>query len=99
MRIELADQVVAFVKALSPEPRRRVRLALRHLQKNQGDIRALDGPLGGYYRLRIGPYRIVFTQTAKVSETPCIRCIFAERRDMIYEIFSDMLKQRLLDDK
>ncbi len=98
MRIELADQVVAFVKSQPPEPRRRIRLALRKLEGEKGDIRALEGPLRGYFRLRVGPYRILYATVAEPGKPPCIRCLFAERRDVVYSVFSDMLKRRLLED-
>lgn len=98
MRVEVSDQVVAFVRSLSPEPRRRVRLALRRLADERGDVRDLEGPLRGFSRLRVGPYRIVFARAAEPGRSPCIRCLFAERRDTVYAVFSDMLKRHLLAD-
>ena len=97
MRVEVADQVAVFVKSQPPEPRRRIRLALRKLELEHGDIRALEGPLRGYSRLRVGPYRIVFAQEAKPGKPLCIRCIFAEKRDVVYAVFSDIMKRRLLE--
>ena len=98
MRVELSDQVVEFVKSQPPEPRRRIRLALRKLEGETGDIRALEGPLCGYRRLRVGPYRIVYATAAEPGKPVCIRCIFAERRDVVYAVFSDMMKRRVLED-
>lgn len=96
MKVELSDQVVAFVRCQSPEPRQRLRRALRRLEAEQGDIRALEGPLAGYHRLRIGAYRIIFTYHSPDASPPCIRCIFAEQRNIIYTVFSAALQRQLL---
>ena len=48
--IRVAPQVEAFVKSLAPEPRRRLRLAIRGLATGRGDIKSLEGKLSGYCR-------------------------------------------------
>jgi mRNA interferase RelE/StbE len=48
-----AIQVIDYVRRLAPESRRAVRSALKELGHERGDIRALEGTLAGYYRLRI----------------------------------------------
>lgn len=98
MRVEVSDQVVAFVRSQSPEPRRRLRLALRKLAAERGDIKALEGPLKGYARLRVGPYRIIFTVCDVAGDGACVRCLFAERRDTVYAVFSRVLQENLLKD-
>ncbi len=64
MKVEVAAQVADFVKRLPPEPRRRLRRALRDLEKEKGDIKPLEAPLDGYCRLRVGGYRVVLSYTA-----------------------------------
>lgn len=59
VRVELDPQVVAFVRSLAPEPRRRVRAVLRGLEQEQGDLEPLEGELDGYVRLRSGSYRVI----------------------------------------
>jgi len=56
MKVRVADQVVDFVRRLAPEPRRKLRQALRDLSREKGDIKALEAPLDGFWRRRIGPY-------------------------------------------
>jgi mRNA-degrading endonuclease RelE of RelBE toxin-antitoxin system len=97
-KVELSEQVLGFVRAQPPEPKRRLRLALRKLSLERGDIRNLEGPLRGYSRLRVGSYRIIFSVLAQPGMPLCIRCVFAEKRDVIYSVFSDMLKRRLLEE-
>jgi mRNA-degrading endonuclease RelE of RelBE toxin-antitoxin system len=91
MTVRLAPQVVEFVRSLAPEPRRRMRATLRDLAKDHGDVRPLEGPLQDYCRLRVGPYRVILRYTTG----RVIECVFAERRSLVYEIFSDMMIDRL----
>jgi mRNA-degrading endonuclease RelE of RelBE toxin-antitoxin system len=91
MKVELSLQVVDFVKSTAPEPKRRLRRALRNLSRDRGDIRPLEGPLAGYCRLRVGTYRIIFAY----SHTRSIQCIFAEHRSIVYELFAEMLREKL----
>jgi hypothetical protein len=44
--VELEQQVVEFVRALPPQPRQALRRALKNLQLERGDIRALEGERG-----------------------------------------------------
>jgi mRNA-degrading endonuclease RelE of RelBE toxin-antitoxin system len=92
MRIKVSDQVVRFVRSLAPEPRRQLRLALKALIKGQGDIKPLEGPLASYSRLRIGSYRVILFY----RDTSAIECVFAEHRSIIYEIFAEELRKKLI---
>jgi mRNA-degrading endonuclease RelE of RelBE toxin-antitoxin system len=92
MKVRLAPQVVAFVRTLAPEPRRRVRQALRELKKGQGDIKSLDGPLQDYARLRVGPYRVILS----FAHSRSVDCVYAERRSIVYEVFADAMIDRLM---
>jgi mRNA-degrading endonuclease RelE of RelBE toxin-antitoxin system len=91
MRVLLARQVVEFVRRLPPDPKRRLRLALRDLTREKGDIRALEPPLDGYCRLRVGGYRIVFSYAKRGT----IECIFAEQRSVVYELLLERLVAKL----
>jgi mRNA-degrading endonuclease RelE of RelBE toxin-antitoxin system len=84
MRIRLERQVIEFVRRLPPVPRRRLRNALRSLEKERGDIRPLEGRLVGYYRLRVGPHRIIFVYAEGGKQ---IRCLYAAHRGLAYETF------------
>jgi mRNA interferase RelE/StbE len=92
MTIRLSEQVVEFCRGLAPEPRRELRLAIRSLAQGRGDVKALEGDLAGYWRLRVGSYRVIFWRSATVIE-----CVVAERRSIIYEIFAEELKRKLRD--
>lgn len=88
-RIEVSPQVAGFLRTLAPEPRRELHSALRALAEGQGNVLELEHPLDGLCRLRVGRYRIVFhyAENGRV-----IRCDFAERRKLVYELFADLIK-------
>ncbi|MBE7485837.1 MAG: hypothetical protein HS104_38430 [Polyangiaceae bacterium] len=91
MKVEVSLQVAEFVRSQPPEGRRQLRQALRALGLGKGDIKALEGPLEGYCRLRVGGYRVVFSYAGRRT----IQCIFAERRSIIYEVFAQVLNAKL----
>lgn len=91
MKVEVSSQVLAFVRTLAPQPRRQVRDALRRLGAGRGDIRALEGELAGFYRLRIARYRVVFHYVARPVGT-VLRCEFAEDRSIVYQLYAEMAR-------
>ncbi len=94
-RVRLSEQVFDFVRSQPPESRRRLRLALRALDGEQGDIKPLEGALAGYYRLRLGAYRIVFRYGPTPRGGRGIYCVFAERRSVVYLLLEDLLSRGL----
>lgn len=92
-RVEISDQAKRFIGSLAPEPRKELRAALRELARERGNIKHLEGPLRDYFRLRVRDYRIIFQYSRKGK---VIECVFAERRDLIYEVFENLIQARLL---
>ena len=90
-RVELDPQVVDFVRSLAPEPRRRVRAGLRRLEEEKGDLKQLEADLTGYARLRVGSYRVIIRFYGDRGERVA-RCVYAERRAVVYEMFSEILR-------
>jgi mRNA interferase RelE/StbE len=89
--LRVSMQVVDFAKRLAPEPRRAVKRALQELRAERGDIRALEGPLSGYYRLRVGRFRIIFAYASDSA----IEAVFMEERSLVYEVFEAEFIKRL----
>ena len=90
-RIQLRAQVKDFMDRLAPEPRRRLKLALRSLESDRGDRTTLREGLAGYQRLRVGGYRVIFRYLpGGVTE-----CVFAERRSLVYQLFEREMLERL----
>lgn len=86
MKISASEQVADWLSRFAPEPKRRVRTALKKLENWSGDIGLLHGELEGFYRLRIGGYRIVF----RVTSRKAIRLEYADTRDVVYEVFRQL---------
>lgn len=86
-----AVQVIDFAKRLAPEPRRAVKHALQELRAERGDIRALEGNLAGYYRLRVGRFRIIFAYATDGA----IEAVFMEERSFVYDLFEAEFIKRL----
>jgi mRNA-degrading endonuclease RelE of RelBE toxin-antitoxin system len=89
VKILASEQVQNWITSLPPDPRRRVRLALRSLAENRGDIKALEAELAGLCRLRVGGYRIAFSYEAG----SIIRLEYADLRELGYERFLRLLKE------
>jgi mRNA interferase RelE/StbE len=86
MKILASDQVAKWLRNLPPDPKRRVRAALKGLESWQGDIKPLQGELEGFYRLRVGGYRIV----CRMTNRSLVRLEYAETRDVVYEAFRQL---------
>lgn len=95
-QVELSEQVLNFVRSLAPEPHRALRQGLRDLADDRGDIKQLEGELSGWCRLRVKSYRIIFRYEME-NHQRVARCVFAERRELVYELFSEAVR-RLLED-
>ncbi len=89
-KVRVAPHVEAFVKSRAPGPRKRLTRAVKALARQAGDIRPLEGPLAEYSRLRVGGYRVIFTEKFAAGERR-IDCVFAERRSIVYDLFEQLL--------
>jgi mRNA-degrading endonuclease RelE of RelBE toxin-antitoxin system len=95
-KVRVEAQVEEFVKSLAPDPRRRVRQAIKGLASGQGDIKRLEGSLAGYSRLGVAGCRLIFKERSE-RDVRIIDCLFAERRAMVYEIFIRLLAEQTLN--
>jgi len=90
MKISASEQVAAWLVALPPKTKHRVRLSLHSLAKGKGDIKGLQGSLEGFNRLRIGGLRVIYRQISGKE----IRLAFANTRDAVYELYEQILENR-----
>ena len=86
MRISASEQVSDWLGRLPPDPKRRIRVALKGLENGRGDIKALRGELEGFHRLRVGGYRIVY----RVMGGKMIQLEYGGTRDVVYETFRQL---------
>ena len=92
-RVKVREQVWKFHARLGPQDRRAVKRAITGLAAEQGDIRALRDQLEGYYRLRIGPYRIVFRYLAG----RVVECVYMNDRALVYDVFESEIHRILAE--
>jgi mRNA interferase RelE/StbE len=90
-KIEVKAPVYDYIRRLAPEQRRALKKALKELERERGDIRALEQALTGYHRLRVGKFRIIFRYASPAR----IEAIFIEERGIVYEVFESQFLARL----
>ncbi len=89
-QVLVAGQVRGFIASLAPEPKKKLRAGLRALESDEGDIADLVDDLLGYKRLRVGQFRVIYMEVSKGGK-PVRECVFAERRNVVYELFAKMV--------
>ena|ERR1051325_483286 len=91
--VQWSEQVLNFVGSLAPDSKKKLRAGIRALAEDRGEIKPLVDELLGYNRLRVGEFRIIYREVFEKG-IPVRKCLFAERRDVVYEIF----RKIVLDD-
>jgi mRNA-degrading endonuclease RelE of RelBE toxin-antitoxin system len=90
-KVRVEKQVRDSIGLMGLEHRRAVKKALVELQTEKGDIASLTDALSGFYRLRVGTYRIIFWyRPGKVIE-----CVYINRRALVYEVFEREVVEKL----
>jgi mRNA interferase RelE/StbE len=82
VKVLVSEQVLLRLRTLHPERKKEIRQALSDLERDRGDRKELTDALAGFYRLRVGRYRIVYCYREK-----CIEAVFLELRSVVYELF------------
>ena len=88
--VQWSSQVAEFTASLAPDPKKKLRAGLHGLAADHGDIKDLVDELLGYKRLRVGPFRVIYREAFEHGK-PARKCLFAERRNVVYELFAQML--------
>lgn len=90
--VRVREEVLDYLRKLPPEPRHALRLAIKDLAKERGDLRPLTDDLDGFCRLRVGSYRVIF-EYEMVDGRRTATCIFAGARRWVYEAFQSRLME------
>jgi len=91
VEVVIKEELYAFMRRLAPEPRGAMRRALKDLRQEKGDIRSLDQSLAGYYRLRVGKFRVIF----RYRDGNTIDALYAAERGIVYEVFAEEFAKKL----
>ncbi len=86
----IEEQVVAFVQRQPPETRRALRAALHAVASGKTFPEPLEDELDGFYKLKVGGIRILMQMEAN-PEGPVFKAVFAEKRRVVYELFSQII--------
>ncbi len=89
MRISASESVQLWLQGLPPRTKQRVRRELKALaggRTERLDLKPLRGELEGFYRLRVGDYRIVY----HLEPGPVVRLDYADLRDVVYDLFRQL---------
>ncbi|MDR1011712.1 MAG: hypothetical protein LBM04_11435 [Opitutaceae bacterium] len=89
--LRVSEQVELFLRSLPPGPKHALKEAIGRLAKQRGDLKALETNLSGYWRLRVGRYRVLFAYEKPMT----IVCVHAGERSLIYEVFGAMVREHL----
>jgi len=89
-KVIIEGQVLAFIQRQAPETRQRLREALHSVESGELFPEPLENELEGFYKLKIDRFRIVM-QMDSGNKGPIIKAVFAERRRVVYELFSQIL--------
>jgi mRNA-degrading endonuclease RelE of RelBE toxin-antitoxin system len=84
--VRIQEEVLDYLRKLPPQPRHRLKEAIKALAKESGDIKPLTEEIEGFLRLRVGSYRVIFEYEMIDGERTII-CVFAGSRRWIYEVF------------
>ncbi|HSP41379.1 MAG TPA: hypothetical protein VLO11_00775 [Luteolibacter sp.] len=90
IRVRIQDEVLDYLRRLVPKPRHTIRLAIKGLTREKGDIKPLTDELEGFHRLRVGSQRVIFEYEI-IDGQRVITCVYAGPRKWIYEVFHSRL--------
>jgi mRNA interferase RelE/StbE len=91
-KVRVQQEVLDYVRRLAPGPKHAVRMAVKNLAHDRGDIRALTDDLEGFHRLRVGSHRIIFEYEV-IRGRRVVTCVFAGQRKWVYEVFQGRLAE------
>ena len=90
LKITIEGQPLEFILRQPPENRKRLREALRAVERGSAFPEPLEDELEGFYKLKVERFRLIL-QSVTSRTGPGFRVVFAERRKVAYEIFSQLL--------
>jgi mRNA-degrading endonuclease RelE of RelBE toxin-antitoxin system len=96
-KVRAGRQVEDFLKTLAPKPRRALRLAMKGLAEDKGDVKLLEGKLSGFWRLRAGRIRVIFEVKA-IDGTRVVFCFYADYRSIVYAVLEQLLASGLIEE-
>jgi mRNA-degrading endonuclease RelE of RelBE toxin-antitoxin system len=92
IRVKIQEEVLEYLRSLPPQPRHALKVAIKGLSKERGNIKSLTDDLEGFHRLRVGSPRVIFDYN-RIDGEQVITCVYAGPRKWIYEVFHSKLRE------
>lgn len=89
-KVLLETQVVDFIRQQAPQSRKHLGEKLHAVENGKLFPEPLEDKLEGFYKLKHERYRIIL-QAVPGESGPVFKAVFAERRAVVYELFSQIL--------
>jgi len=86
----IEEQPRAFIQRQPPDARKQLRQALHALANGGVFPELLEDELEGFYKLKVGRHRLILRMDSSRAR-PRFKVVFAERRKVVYELFSQIL--------
>lgn len=90
MKVTVEPQPREFIGRQSPDARKQLREAIHALENDEIFPEPLDDELEGFYKIKVNRHRLI-VQFVSSDDGPFFRIVFAERRKVVYELFSQIL--------
>ncbi len=90
LKITMEQQPLEFIRRQPPANQKRLREVLRAVERGSVFPDPLEDELEGFYKVRLERYRLIL-QAVTGQAGPGFRVVFAERRKVVYEMFSQLL--------
>jgi mRNA-degrading endonuclease RelE of RelBE toxin-antitoxin system len=90
--VRVREEVMDCFRKLTPGPRHALRVAIKDLAHERGDIRPLSDELEEFCRLRVGSHRVIF-EYERIEGRRTATCVFAGGRRWVYEVFHSRLAE------
>jgi len=92
IRVRIQEEVLEYLRSLPPQPRHALKLAIKGLSNERGNMKSLTDDLEGFHRLRVASHRVIFSYSVIDGER-VITCVYAGPRKWIYEVFHSKLRE------
>ena len=92
IRVRIQEEVLEYLRSLPPQPRHALKLAIKGLSNERGNMKSLIDDLEGFHRLRVASHRVIFSYSVIDGER-VITCVYAGPRKWIYEVFYSKLRE------
>ena len=90
LEVLVEERACDFIRRQPPEARKHLRAATHDIMEGVIFPEPLEDELDGFYKVKVNRYRLIL-QCEPGKSGPRFKIVFAERRNVVYELFSQIL--------